>query len=72
MLAFSERIIDEEGQALDDKALADWNAGEITAELKTEGLHVNHDNHVPIERIKSARVPEVLGFMRKPQSSKRS
>jgi hypothetical protein len=35
-------------------------------------LHVNHDSHVPIERISSTRVPEVLGFMRKPQSSKRS
>jgi hypothetical protein len=71
-LAFSERIINEEGEALDDRALSEWNAGQISAELKTEGLHVNHDNHVPIERIKSARVPEVLGFMRKPQSSKRS
>lgn len=71
-LAFSERIVDEDGEVLDDKALSEWNAGQITAELKTEGLHVNHDNHVPIERIKSARVPEVLGFMRTPQSSKRS
>lgn len=71
-LDFSERIVDEWGESLDDKALAAWNAGEIDAELKTKGLHVNHDNHVPIERIKSARVPEVLGFMRKPQSSKRS
>jgi len=71
-LAFLERIVDEGGRALDDGAMAEWNAGQISAELKTEGLHVNHDNHVPIERIKSARVPEVLGFMRKPQSSKRS
>jgi hypothetical protein len=71
-LAFSERIVNEEGEVLDDKALSEWNSGQISAELKTEGLHVNHDNHVPIERIKSARVPEVLGFMRKPQSSKRS
>jgi len=72
MLAFLERIVDEGGRVLDDGAMAEWNAGQISAELKTEGLHVNHDNHVPIERIKSARVPEVLGFMRKPQSSKRS
>ena len=57
---------------LDDAAMADWNAGQISAELKTEGLHVNHESHVPIERISSARIPEVLGFMRKPQSSKRS
>ena len=71
-LAFLERIVDEGGQVLDDGAMAESNAGQITAEMKTEGLHVNHDNHVPIERIKSARVPEVLGFMRKPQSSKRS
>jgi hypothetical protein len=71
-LAFLERIVDEGGRALDDGAMAEWSAGQISAELKTEGLHVNHDNHVPIERIKSARVPEVLGFMRKPQSSKRS
>jgi hypothetical protein len=71
-LAFLERIVDEGGRVLDDGAMAEWNAGQISAELKTEGLHVNHDNHVPIERIKSARVPEVLGFMRKPQSSKRS
>ena len=71
-LAFSERIVNEEGEVLDDKALSEWSAGQISAELKTEGLHVNHDSHVPIERIKSARVPEVLGFMRKPQSSKRS
>jgi hypothetical protein len=71
-LAFLDRIVDEGGQVLDDGAMAEWSAGQISAELKTEGLHVNHDNHVPIERIKSARVPEVLGFMRKPQSSKRS
>jgi len=71
-LAFLERIVDEGGRVLDDGAMAEWSAGQISAELKTEGLHVNHDNHVPIERIKSARVPEVLGFMRKPQSSKRS
>jgi hypothetical protein len=71
-LAFLERIVDEGGRVLDDGAMAEWSAGQISAELKTEGLHVNHDNHGPIERITSARVPDVLGFMRKPQSSKRS
>ena len=58
--------------APDDQALAAWNAGEATAELRVDGLHVNHETHVPIERIESERVPQVLGFMRKPQSSKRS
>ena len=71
-LAFSERIVDEEGKPLDEAALAAWNGRQINAELKTEGLHVAHENHVPIEHIESGRVPEVLGFMRTPQSSKRS
>jgi Protein of unknown function (DUF2946) len=70
-LDFANRIVDEEGRPLDETAFAAWNAGQIDAELKIEGLHVNHDTHVRIERIKSSRVPEVLGFMRKPQSSKR-
>ena len=71
-LSFSERVVDEDGKTLDDEALARWNQGLIQAELRTEGLHVNHENHVAIERIESARVPEVLGFLRQPQSSKRS
>lgn len=70
--AFAERIVDEAGDLLDEESLAAWNAGEQSAELKVDGLHVNHESHMPIERIKSDRVPQVLGFMCKPQSSKRA
>lgn len=71
-LEFVDRIVSEDGQVLDDKSLSAWSAGERSAELKVDGLHVNHETHVPIERIQSDKVPQVLGFMRKPQSSKRS
>jgi len=71
-LAFAERIVDDDGVTLDEKSLAAWNAGEILAELKTEGLHVNHKTHMPINKIESGRVADILGFMKTPQSSKRS
>jgi hypothetical protein len=71
-LSFAERIVDAQGQRLDDAALARWAAGESEAYLDTTGLHVRCDRLCSIERIKAARAPDVLGYMRVPQSPRRS
>lgn len=67
MLAFAGRLVDAEGRALDEAALAEFNRGAIDAFLKSEGLHVLHDEKIPIERIGAKPLGDTFGFVAAPR-----
>jgi len=68
---FAERLIDESGQALDERSLARWNAGTGQAFLKPDGLHVRHDQPtVAVERVRSTDCADMFGFVARPGNGK--
>lgn len=70
MFKFSERVVDREDQILDESALGRFIAGDGEAYLKPDGLHVLHDDKVPIDRTRSQNLPEVFGFVARPGDGK--
>jgi hypothetical protein len=67
---FAERLIDEQGRTLDETGLEEWNDGTGQAFLKCDGLHVRHDDRVPIERVASDNWPDTFGFVARPGGGK--
>lgn len=67
MPAFAGRLIDAQGDPLDESALAQFNSGAIDAFLKSDGLHVLHDERIPIERIDTKPLGDTFGFVASPR-----
>ncbi len=63
---FAERLVDENGAKLDEASLARWNSGEIDAFLRPEGLHVQHQDQIQIERVRSDGWSDAFGFVAHP------
>jgi hypothetical protein len=63
---FAERLVDDEGGKLDDKGLERWTRGEAAVFLKPDGLHVQDERPVPVERVPSTNWPDVFGFVARP------
>ena len=68
---FAERLVDGEGQALDDHRLERWMAGAGEAFLRPEGLDVQHaGTTVPVARIGSSNWANAFGFVARPGDGK--
>jgi hypothetical protein len=64
---FADRLVDSQGNALDEQGLERWNRGEGDAFLNAEGLHVQHDRGLmPIERIGARELAATFGFVARP------
>jgi hypothetical protein len=70
MVRFSERVVDRDGNPLDEGALGRFIAGDGEAYLKPDGLHVLHEARVPIERTRSQNLGETFGFVAEPGEGK--
>jgi hypothetical protein len=66
MVRFSERLVDAAGETLDEEGMARFIAGDGEAFLKPDGLHVRHDDKIPVDRTGSERLPETFGFVARP------
>ncbi|MGH6622971.1 MAG: DUF2946 family protein, partial [Burkholderiaceae bacterium] len=71
-LAFSARIVDQRGARLGDDLLEAWSAGTAEGYLTTTGLHIRSEELCRIERLDARRIGHVLGFLREPQSPRKS
>lgn len=63
---FADRIVDGDGKKLDETGLARWERGECAAFLRPDGLHVRHDDWIPVERLPTDRLTDALGFIAQP------
>jgi len=68
---FAERLVDGQGQALDDHRLERWMTGDGEAFLRTDGLDVQHaSTTVPVARIGSSSWANAFGFVARPGDGK--
>lgn len=67
---FAERLVDGQGTPLDEHGLDRWSAGQAEAFLKCDGLHVRHDDAVPVERVRSEDWADTFGFVARPGDGK--
>jgi len=64
---FAERLVDGHGQALDERSLERWMAGDGEALLKTDGLQVQHASAaVPVARVGSRNWGNAFRFVARP------
>ena len=69
---FAERVVDDNGRALDEGALARFSDGDGEAFLETHGLHVEREERMAIERLPSGGWPATFGFVAAPGAGKLS
>jgi hypothetical protein len=67
---FAERLVDGEGVKLDEQGLERWTRGEGKVLLECEGLHVQEERAIAVERVPSDNWPEVFGFVARPGGGK--
>ncbi len=67
---FAERLVDGEGSELDERGLERWTTGDAEVFLKSDGLHVQDERSIPVERVPSDNWPDVFGFVARPGGGK--
>ena len=67
---FADRLVDGEGSKLDEKSLQRWTQGEGEVFLESDGLHVQDERAIPVERVPSDNWPDVFGFVARPGDGK--
>jgi hypothetical protein len=70
MMKFADRLVDGEGRKLDEASLGHWCGGEGKAFLRPDGLHVRHDDSVPLTRVPADNWPDTFGFVARPGGGK--
>ena len=64
---FAERLVDGQGQALDERSLEQWMAGDGEAYLQPDGLHLQHGSPlIRVGRVSSDNWPDAFGFIARP------
>ena len=69
-MRFADRLVDGEGSKLDEKSLERWTQGEGEIFLEPDGLHVQDERAIPVERVPSDNWPDVFGFVARPGDGK--
>lgn len=67
---FAERLVDGKGSKLDEHSLERWTRGEGEVFLKPDGLHVQDERSIPVDRVPSDNWPDVFGFVARPGGGK--
>jgi hypothetical protein len=70
MVKFADRLVDGQGRKLDEASLGNWCSGKAEAFLRPDGLHVRHDESVPLTRVPSDNLPDTFGFVSAPGGGK--
>lgn len=63
---FAVRLIDTRGRKLDEESFDKWTRDEGEILLNTDGLHVQGERSIPLERVPSGNWPDVFGFVARP------
>ncbi len=67
---FAERLVDGEGRKLDERSFDRWTRDEGEILLNPDGLHVQDERSIPVQRVPSDNWPDVFGFVASPGGGK--